>query len=300
MPIKFKKQDASTVKTPDPLYVQFFVDSDGVPKVKDSSGTIRGTSFTIASDINPLHWWRADNTVQSGGLVDTIVDNGSSPLNFTQTGAARAPTAVDGNSKTYLALDGANDFYQSGAVSDWKYLNDGSPFTIAIIYHRNALITAPEMLLDTTNFTSGSTGFCMFLDFVSSTVQGIRCFVSNGVGGTSPIGATSRVPSTSLTCLVVRYFGDSTNHSAPGFVNLPIDLMLRRHGALVATCAKNANTFNNISPSFTMTLGRQSNSAGAFTSARIYETLIDNKAWSDRQILGFETYARTTYSVPGM
>lgn len=40
MAIKLKKQAASTVQTPASTHVQFFVDSDGQPKVKDDSDTV--------------------------------------------------------------------------------------------------------------------------------------------------------------------------------------------------------------------------------------------------------------------
>lgn len=44
MPIKFRKQSADSIETPTGSYVQLFVDSDGLPKIKDSSDVV--TSLT--------------------------------------------------------------------------------------------------------------------------------------------------------------------------------------------------------------------------------------------------------------
>lgn len=258
------------------------------------------TFAEVLAAIAPLHWWLATQTTESGGLVDSLNDQGSSPLNFAQAGAARAPLALDGNGNPYLALDGAADFYQAGAAADWAFLNNGSACTLAIAYHRAALIVADEVLLDCANFTSNNIGLTFFLDFVSAAVQGIRSFVGNGSGGLSPIGCTSLVPSTALTTAVQRFSGDNTNASGSGATPLPIDMVLRRKGLLVCTSSRNANTFNTANPSFTLTLGRQANAAGAFSAARIYEIVIDNKAWSDRQVLMWEDYARNAYSIPNM
>ena len=254
-------------------------------------------AFSVASEISPIHRYLASVVTESGGLVDSLNDQGTAPLNFTQVGAARAPRALDTAGRPYLALDGVADFYQAGAVADWAFLNNGAPFTIAIAYHRTALIIANEVLLDSCNFTAANIGHSVFLAFVSAAVQGVRSFVANGAAGNSPLGCTSLVPSTTLNCIVQRFSGDNTNTSGTGATPLPVDMVLRRKGLLVGTSARNANTFNVANPSFTLTLGRQANAAAAFSAARIYEICIDNKAWSDRQVLGWESNARSAYGI---
>lgn len=257
--------------------------------------TPSNAAFVVATDINPVHWWRGDNTVQTGGFVDTIVDNGSSAKNFTQTLTARCATAVDGNGKTYLAPNGTSQFYQAGAVADWKFLNDGSPWTACIIYQRTAAITASEAIFDTTNLSNTNTGAVAYLGFTSSTVQGPASYIAAGSGGNASQLVTSFVPNTNIGVLIIRHFGNNISIAANA-VSKPIDMVLRRGGV---DCSYSAlgQAYNNANPSFTMTLFRSASSSGSFSAIRLYELLIHNTALSDRQMLGFESYARTTYGV---
>jgi hypothetical protein len=268
--------------------------------ITSTGGGGGGSSFSVATDIAPMHWWLASINSQTSGLVDSLTDQGSTPRNFTQSGTPRSPVATDGNGKTYLALDGSNDYYQAGAVADWKFLSDGSAFTIAMVYHRTALITGTETLLDTTDTTSTQTGLTLFLDYNTSTSQGVRSFIGASSAGNSPLGCTSRVPDTNLTTVLWRFYGNNTNASGTGATPTPVDSHLRRRGIVVSTSAVNANPFANTNPSYTLTLGRRSNTSGFFCAARVYEIVIDNKAWSDRQVLGYEAYAQSTYLISGM
>lgn len=268
------------------------------PPIASGNNAAAPTAAIVGADIAPLHWWLASQVTISGGLVDSLNDQGSSPLNFTQVGAARAPIVVDANGNPYLALDGVADFYQSGLISSYNYLHNGSPFTVAMVIDRTALITANEVLIDNCNFSSGGTGIALFQSFTSATVQGIRNFVANGSAGLSPIGTTSLVPYTAITMIVLRFNGDNTNAtSGTGNTTLPIDMVLRRRGQLVATSARNANAFSVLNATQVLTLGRQSNAAAAFSAARRYEMIIDNKAWSDRQVALYEDYARNLYRI---
>lgn len=249
--------------------------------------------FNVAVDINPLHWWRGDNTVQTGGLVDTIVDNGSSPKNFTQTGAARSPTAVDGNGQTYLALDGVADFYQAGAVADWKFLNDGSPWTVALIFQRTAAIVAIEALIDTTDLTTNSTGMFAALNIVSG-VQGPQAAITKSSPTNYVQVLNSFILDTTLQVVLIRHKGQSIAVSA-GVTDIPVDIRMSRNGFEVSTCTNNTtpSPYANTNPSFTLTLGRRSSTAGSFSAARIYDVIVDNKCWSHRMQLGFENYAHS-------
>ena len=253
-------------------------------------------AFNVATDINPAHWYRGDNTSQSGGLVDTILDAGSVAKNFTQTGAARCPTAVDGAGKTYLAPDGVTDFYTAGALADWKFLNDGSPWTVALVYHRTAGIVGQESLIDNTDHSTGGTGFSIFQLFASATVQGPALLVTSSVGGAAPLTVESLTLSTALSVLIVRHTGDNTSNANGGISPTPVDAVMRRMGALVSLCSRK-NTFASTNPSYPMTLFRRANTADRFTSSRFYDLVIDNKAWSDRQVFGYEAYAKAQYGV---
>lgn len=260
-----------------------------------------GSSFSVSTDIAPLHWWLASQTTQSGGLVDSLNDQGSSVINFTQTGAARSPTTTDGNGKTYLALDGTADFYQAGVVSDWKFLNDGSDFTVGIVYHRTAAITGFETIIDSANATSASTGFNLDLAFSSSTVQGPYCYIDTGGGAGTQAAYVGYVKlDTNLTMLVIRHTNVGTPFTSGGVTPLPKKtLEMRRRGKVVSD--KDTSTgYNNANPSFTLTIGRRASTAGQFSAARIYEIIVDNKYWSDNQTLGYEAYAKSTYLISAM
>lgn len=259
--------------------------------------SISAGGFSVGSDINPLHWWRADNTVQSSGLVDTIVDNGSSVKSFTQSGTPRCPTAVDANGKTYLAPDGANDFYQAGAVADWKFLNDGSPWTICLVYQRAALVVANESIIDTTDGTTGSTGMFIIHAFTSSVKQGPQCAITNSIGGSDLLVTNSLVPNTNLEVLIIRHTGTSFSISA-GSTSTPIDMSMRRQGAHVSQC-NSTGGYANTNPSFVLTLFRRSSTSGSFSAARLYELIIHNTALTDGQLQGYESYAHLVYGTPG-
>lgn len=259
-------------------------------------------SFSVSTDIAPLHWWLASQTSQSSGVVDSINDQGSSAKNFTQTGTNRCATATDGNGKTYLAFDGSTSFYQAGVAADWKFLNDGSEWTISIVYNRNAAITGFEVLLDTTNETSASTGMAIVIAFSSSTIQGPYCYVSTGGGsGTQAIYTGNTILDTSLSVLVIRNWGKKSNNFLTGGITPTAyqAMTMRRRGALISDNTTQGS-YTNANPSFALTLGRRASTSGEYTASRFYEIIVDNKRWSDRQTLGYEDYARQTYVIPGM
>jgi hypothetical protein len=261
------------------------------------------TTFSIATDIAPLHRWimSPSYVTQSGGLVDSINDQGSSAKNFTQTGTPRAPLGTDADGKSYLALDGSNDFYQAGAVADWKFLNDGSPWTIAIVYQRTAAITAREPLLDTTSGATGNTGLNVMLAYTSATVQGPSATMLRGVSTTSVWAVMSRVLNTNKEVLIIRYSGDNTPGAVLGDqVGNPMDVLLSRNGTLRGYGKHaSANPPNNANPSFTLTLGKLANAA-EYSAAHIYEVIADNKLWSSRQQSGAEDALRQAYAITGL
>lgn len=269
--------------------------SGATGKLVADGGVLPG-SFAIATDIAPLHWYLGSQTTRSGGLVDSINDQGSLAKNFTQSGAPRCPVAVDGNGKTYLAPDGAADFYTAGAVADWAFLNNGAPWTIALVYQRAVIASALESILDTTDHTTGSTGIGLLYSFTSAAIQGPQFLMTSGAAGSSPVVAQSLLPSTALTVLILRFSGDNSQISAGGITPTAPDLQMRRQAALVNFCNKK-NVYNVANPSFNMTLFRRANTADRFGAVRLYDMIIDNKAWSDRQVAGYEEYARTNYFV---
>jgi len=258
---------------------------------------VSGGGFTVAADINPFHWYRGDNTSQSGGLVDTIIDAGSSAKNFTQSGTPRCPTATDGNGKIYLAPDGLNDYYQAGVAADWKFLNDGSPFTICAVLQRAALISANEYLIDDTDGATASTGLFVLQSYASAAKQGWEAAMTYSSSANFQIVTNSFVPNTAIEVLIVRFKGANYAISA-SVVSVPVDMIMRRQGAIVSYGAlPSSPSYANTSPSFTLTLFRRASTNGGFSACRLYDLIIHNACLSDRQVTGYENYARTQYGV---
>jgi hypothetical protein len=256
-------------------------------------GIASAGAFDPLTQINPLHYWIASGTSQSGGLVDSLLDVGRTPKNFTQTGAARAPTAVDGGGKTYLAPDGAADFYTAGVAADWQFLNDGTPWTLCMIYHRTAAPTAAEMVLDDANGSTGSVG--MSLQFSTG---GPTAYIFCGTGGQYVQVCESEILNTNLSVLVVRHTGDNGVLSNAGITSRPEDMTMRRNGVTVASSARNTGVgYSGTTPTNTLTLFRRAATADRFAGHRLYELLITDSAISDRCRTGYEAYALATYGV---
>lgn len=293
-------QAADTLVLPGPVSVPFgaVAERQVLALVGGEIVGITALPFSVSGDIAPLHWWRANAVTESDGFVDSLDDQGSLPINLAQTGAARAPLALDVDDKAYLALDqAASCFYTAGAAPDWNFLHDGSPYTIALVYQRTDPISDDEVILDTANMNQANAGCSLFLDFNSAKVQGPK-FVLAATGGPNiPISLVSRVPKTDKECVVIRHYGSNTTVETGSHTPNAIDAIMRRNGVLVSTAAKSSVVYSNEDAFSPLTLGKQSAANAGFTDAHIYELVVDNKTWSDRQIQGYENYARTTYKV---
>lgn len=251
---------------------------------------------SVGSAINPLHWWRADNTLQSGGLVDTITDNGSSPKNFTQTGVPRAPTATDGNGQVYLALDGTADYYVAGAVADWAFLSNGTPSTIALIIARPSLATIDETIMGGFAFDPTKIGTELLWSFASAAVQGPSFAIAGAVSANYVLFCEDRALNQAVQVLIIRNAGNGLDLRVLGGCTSGANgIQMRRNGALRTTSYRNASAaFSASNPTYTLSLGAR-NAAGTvtqYTKTRIYDVVCDNKVWSDDQCLLFEAYAR--------
>lgn len=252
------------------------------------------SAFDPTTSINPRNYWRASGTGQTGGFVDSITDIGRvGGKNFTQTGTARCATATDGNGHTYLAPNGTSQYYQAGTNADWKFLHNGSAFTIAIVLQRTAAVTAAEWLLDTCNGTSLSTGISLSLDFTSSTVQGPFARVGRSATSNFSVLTNHYVPDTNIGLLVIR-------HQGPGQVvtvtasSTPVDMTMRRNGRIVSQCS-GQGVYDTGNSAGALTLFAKSNASG-FTAARVYEIWVDDSSVSDRLIQSYEGWANTNYA----
>lgn len=269
-----------------------------------SGATVIGANpgtFSVAGNIAPLHWWRADNTVQSGGLVDTIVDNGSSVKNFTQTGTNRVATGVDGNGKTYLNfVAAASNFYLSGAVADWAFANNGAAFTIAIVMSRSGLATGTEAMLGTCE-DAPNIGLVCSYRFVSASDQGIFFSVCRGTSGQYVVYNEDSSVNTSLQVVIIRMTGDYLSKTIGATTSNAATGQIRRNAILKSTSARNpSNGFNTANPTNVLTLGRDPAANSNYLTARVYDVILDNKCWTDEQCTGYEAYCASAYSIPGL
>jgi hypothetical protein len=267
------------------------------------SGSPASGTFALMTDINPRHWWDVTSTSQSGGLVDTLPDKGrlfvagSGQKDFTQSGTPRCPTAVDGNGKTYMAPDGSADYYVAGAAADWKFLNDGSQWTIGMVMHRTVAISALEYILATYNGAGANTGLFFGLAYNSATNQGYWSFINAGGVG-APCGVDYQRPTTAIVTVVVRHVGNTNNVSSGAIpVNPIFDLFVG--GALVSRCSYTGNAYNTGNPFGALTLFTSTSHSGNFSAARLYDLWIDDTFLSDRQIQGYGGYAHATWGALG-
>ena len=259
-------------------------------------------SIPVAADITtklaPLHWWRADNTVQTGGLVDTIVDNGSVAKDFTQTGAARCPTAVDGNGNTYLAFDGVTDFYTAGVAADWTFMHTATnESTIALILHQPSALAAGASMLDTGGDGDVTKiGMTLGWTFASAASQGMFYSQQAAVASNYITNLVDRNPRYVKRVWILRAGGGGALSGTTGNVTSNLyAAQFNDTGTPRAWCAKGTAAQSSASPSFTLTLGAGSGGTSAKSPARIYEVVVDNKLWTDEQVAFFEAYAGAKY-----
>ncbi len=244
----------------------------------------------------PAHWWSSDHTVQTGGLVDAITDIGSVPKDFTQSGVARCATAVDGNGQTYVDFTDANasHFYQAGVAADWKFTNDGTACTYAMLFSKPGLATAAEFLLSTGSADTTRIGFDLLWEFTSAADQGVRFEIDAASAGNwvTYVVATMTPAVRTLFLVIVRTYGPVIVKGAlNGVTPITVGAQLHVSGLLRSQASRNA-AYNNANPSNTLTLGRSPVAAANFASMRLYNVMLDSKVWSDDQIDYMFRFAR--------
>lgn len=257
--------------------------------------TSRVSEAGIVSKINPRNWWNANHTVESGGLVDTLADIGNTPKDFTQAGAARAPIGTDANGQKYLALDGANDYYQAGLASDWTHLHNGTGCTYALIIAKTALATAVEDILGTGGVDSTLAGFTLRWNYVSASDQGPAMYIAGGSAGNFVVYVETTILAASPAVFLViwRFFGGVVaSKTIGGVTSIQDDAQLRVGGHMRSRCARNANVSGS-NPTYALTLGRAAAGAANYTAVRIYDAVLDSGVWTDAQCDLFLRYALT-------
>lgn len=64
----------------------------------------------------------------------------------------------------YLAFDGQDNLMTAGAASDWRFLHDGSDFTLAIVYRVPSTVTTLAPIIDTLANDVANVGFGLYHD----------------------------------------------------------------------------------------------------------------------------------------
>lgn len=262
-------------------------------------------TFDPTVDINPRHYWRASNTVQSGGLVDTITDFGRvGGKNFTQTGAARCPTGTDGNGKTYLAPDGAADTYKAGtAGSDWTWLNNGTPWTIAFVADQTTAMAFTGYLLGTYDGSGANAGFLLQIQVTGAGgFWGPRALVyRSGVGiavdvGVRPLDGTA----SNRHLVVITHYGDPLQAvGAPGGLVASGTLdraTVHLDGTRWGFMAPSATAYSMLAPTGTGLYLFSHSGPGGYSNIKLYELWIDDRAVPQRLIDAYAAWAKANYA----
>lgn len=259
----------------------------------------RASEAAIITKLAPMHWWNANHTVVSGGLVDSVTDLGSVPKDFTQVGAARAALGVDGNAQTYLTFAGAQS-YRAGVVADWTFASNGTGCTFAYILSRTALALGFEAILGTVAGDTTKNGFDVYWGFVSATDQGPLFQITMSTLNQYVVYCeTAFVALNNAVAVIVRTFGATPpSRTLNGATNNPIAVSTQLNGQPRASGVRNA-AYNVGAPTNPLTLGRRADlGAGQFLNARVYDVLIHNNPWSDAECELWLQYARIRQGLP--
>jgi hypothetical protein len=273
-------------------------------------------SIPVAADITtklkPLHWWRADNMTIAGSKISDVIDNGTSPKNLSQATVANQGVAgTNGNGNAYLQLSAAGTtFYQAGVPADWTFMHDTTPSTFIMISERTAPATSYEDWFNTASGDNALRGFGLQWDW-SATEQGPQYAVDTGVGGAGTGYATYLRDASSagggalgIQTLIIRYASQlGQNAVAGGATSQNTVSTMRRFGVIRAFNNQNNQTRATAAPNFTLTLGVYANlpaGINRYFNGRIYEILLDNRQWSDEEVLFYESYVSAKYGVTNL
>jgi hypothetical protein len=285
--------------------------------IKRAAWSGGGSAWSVAANLNPKHWWRADNVVSTGGLVDTLVDAGTGARPFTQTGAARAPIATDGDGKAYLALDGAADFYLAGAAADWTWLHNGSKMWTLFVVMQPPTISAAgthQSVLATMNYSSSGIGMFVAIGENGGDAAG---FPANWYNEVAIYGGGARQSSiwnqsqqdTRKGVLTVRSLAYNSQVAGVDFTSLGAEFQANRQARTLQIWKGDQVVTSSRSPSSgASSYFSQANPAGALrlsgftdgprlTGAKIYEILLADRVYSERDTRNYIYYAETKYNL---
>lgn len=272
----------------------------------------------------PAAWWRGDNTTQSGGLVDSVLDAGSMNKPFTAAGADRCAVGTDSDGDVYLDL--SNAFYQAGAAIDWKFLGDGSTdWTIGFVYAKPtwpgansntplAMLTNMKLRSDL-NGGGGGIGLYAGVNASGSSGSGTGSFwgweinqqnLSGGILCNMAAGRSllnTPAPTSKQVMLwrsnrfvrQVQFGATGAQNIGQGQQNAWADLWMQGEMIMSQQDASSYN-YSTATPQATLTLGKTTDRAFPFTG-RVYEIAIWKRRLSNQDARGYALSAANRYAI---
>ncbi len=272
--------------------------------VRSRSSFGRGVSFKVsvtggASAAPPLppspdqiadlnHWYAA----VTGAVGISWVDKTLSASNLTQSVATKQPawSAADAlmSNNGAWTFDGGDSLKAQNA-SDWKFLNDGTGCTIAIVGRYTG--SGTQAWFDTRRGNSTNPGMSLFV----AAATGIPTWlISSGSVSVFSAGAPGgTIPVNDIHVVVLRYMSGGI----PGTTD---EYRMRVDGALVASGSA-ATAPCLIDPIDPLTVGARSDTAGVFLAAggKISELITYSRALTDGEVSGtLSSYLSASWGKP--
>lgn len=243
-------------------------------------------AFSPADIPNLYAWWRADDFTGSAWP-----DRSGHGRDLTIVGTPSQQTNVI-NGQSVARLNGTTDYFTQGSAADWKFLSNGSSFSIQVIYKLDADNPNKEQgIVDTGGLGTANVGFTMRHDdrAASSKDQRLEFYISRGTVGTYALEA------------VTRDLGVISNRWHWSEVNLSISNSLfggRTDGRLGDTAVDDPPTggYSSANPAATLHIGARTGGAAPF-DGDIAEIIIYDTGLTNKQIRGLESYVVGRYAL---
>ena len=177
----------------------------------------------------------------------------------------------------YADFNGSSQSLTSPAASDFKFMSDGSAFSMAFWVYRDSDITSTEPSYVGNNGTSTSdVGFALFN---TSSGGGLRYFISNGTALTTAIDTT--IASQTWTHIAITYGGSAGT------------ITVYKDGVSVGTFNASSYSFSASNPAYALAIGKNIGRT-TYVDARIADIGFWNIALSAGDIAKLKDGTRIT------
>lgn len=251
--------------------------------------------MSIIDVLAPKHRWcpRLLTGLANDDPITTLTDSGSGLKNFTASTTARPTYIADGvDGHAVARFNGTSNVMAQSAAADFKFLHDGSPFTVVVVCKTNASNpNAQYCLLDNCAGASANVGFFFSLDDRNSVGANNRMSwrLCRGVGGVPTFadgGVNEDIVQQSWTSILLSYDEGSSLGSGYEYHSF-IDNSISRTG-------NSAASPSSASPTSTLRLG--CDTSGTFwASIDLAEMLIFDRVLSPAERYDLNRYIAETY-----